>query len=216
MIAKSIWTSHRLLRSSHKNIMPENLVIATHNAHKTEEMRAMLKDRYAEIADLSDYPQIPEAVEDGTTFEENANIKAVAASWELSDTFVLADDSGLEVDVLKGEPGVYSARYSGENATDATNRARLLEELEKLGERGNKPTARFRCVLSLAKNGEVLGNFQGAVEGHIAAEESGDGGFGYDSIFVPDGYEETFAELPPEVKQAISHRARAVEAFQNN
>lgn len=196
--------------------MLEKLVIATHNSHKTEEMREMLKNRYAKIVDLSAYPQIPEAIEDGTTFEANANIKAIAASLALPDALVLADDSGLEVDDLNGEPGVYSARYSGGNATDATNRTKLLQELEKIGKGGDKPRARFRCVLSLAKNGEVLGNFQGAVEGHITAEESGDGGFGYDPIFVPDGHDETFAELPPEVKQAISHRARAVEAFQKS
>ncbi len=196
--------------------MLEKLVIATHNSHKTEEMREMLKNRYAKIVDLSAYPQIPEAIEDGTTFEANANIKAIAASLALPDALVLADDSGLEVDDLNGEPGVYSARYSGGNATDATNRTKLLQELEKIGKGGDKPRARFRCVLSLAKNGEVLRNFQGAVEGHITAEESGDGGFGYDPIFVPDGHDETFAELPPEVKQAISHRARAVEAFQKS
>ncbi len=194
--------------------MLEELVIATHNSHKTGEMRDMLKNCYSEIVDLSAFPEIPEAVEDGTTFEANANIKAIAASRALPDVLVLADDSGLEVDVLNGEPGVYSARYSGDDATDATNRVKLLAELEKIGERNKKPTARFRCVLSLVKNGEVLANYSGAVEGYIAAEESGDGGFGYDSIFVPDGYGETFAELPSEVKQDISHRARAVEAFQ--
>ena len=193
--------------------MLEKLVIATHNSHKTAEMREMLKGLYSEIVDLSAFPDIPEPIEDGKTFEANADIKSTAASLQLSDTLVLSDDSGLEVDALDGAPGVYSARYSGEDATDETNRTKLLEDLEKIEKRTHRPTARFRCVLSLSKNGEVLANYQGAVEGHIASTESGDGGFGYDPIFVPEGHDETFASLPPEIKQAISHRARAVEEF---
>jgi len=193
--------------------MQKKLIIATHNAHKTEEMREMLKDHFKEISDLSSFPEIPEAVENGTSFAANANIKAMEASRALRGMLVLADDSGLEVDALQGEPGVNSARYSGSEASDATNRAALLDCLEKIGQRSKKPSARFRCVLSLATDGEVLGNYEGAVEGVIAARESGEGGFGYDSVFIPDGYEDTFAELPPGVKQAISHRARAIAAF---
>lgn len=187
------------------------LVIATHNQHKTEEIRAILGRYFSEILDLTDHPQIPPADETGVTFEENATIKALEASKRLgAGVSVLSDDSGLEVDALGGAPGVYSARYSGEGATDASNRVKLLEELEKVGARGKARSARFRCVMVLASGGAKLAVFDGAVEGIITNLEKGEGGFGYDPIFVPQGHCETFGELASEVKNKESHRARAL------
>ncbi|MFT5856697.1 MAG: XTP/dITP diphosphohydrolase, partial [Verrucomicrobiales bacterium] len=144
-------------------------------------------------------------------FEENASIKALEASKVLGvGVSVLSDDSGLEVDALDGAPGVYSARYSGEGATDESNRVKLLEELERAGARGKLRSGRFRCTMVLASGGEKLAVFDGSVEGVIVNEEKGDGGFGYDPIFVPDGYCETFGQLSTEVKNRESHRARAL------
>ncbi len=186
------------------------LLVATKNAHKTAEIRAMLGLAW-EIEDLNAHPAVPAPEETGATFTENAAIKAVAAS-QLFAGLVLSDDSGLEVDALGGAPGVRSARYAGPGATDADNRARLLRDLAAVGARGKARSARFRCVLAVAQNGEVLATFDGAVEGVIINEEKGDGGFGYDALFVPDGYCETFAQLSGDVKNALSHRARALHA----
>jgi len=179
------------------------LLIATKNAHKTSEIRAILGDGWR-VEDLTGHPEISAPDETGATFAENASIKAVAASQTFPD-YVLADDSGLEVDALGGAPGVQSARYSGPNATDASNRARLLKELS-----GAESKARFRCVMALALHGKVLGTFDGFVEGHIGSSERGNGGFGYDSLFFPDGFRETFGELSSEIKNGLSHRARAL------
>ncbi|MEZ5326083.1 MAG: RdgB/HAM1 family non-canonical purine NTP pyrophosphatase [Verrucomicrobiales bacterium] len=190
------------------------LVIATHNAHKTDEIRAMLGDLAEQVTDLTQFPDIAPADETGTTFVANATIKALAACEALpAGTWALADDSGLEVDALDGAPGIYSARYSGEGATDATNREKLLRELEAAQARGKERSARFRCVLVLARNGEVVASCDGSVEGIITNEEKGDGGFGYDPLFVPEGHCATFAELSADVKNSLSHRARAVEAL---
>jgi XTP/dITP diphosphohydrolase len=164
------------------------------------------------VTDLNAHPEVASPEETGETFEANAIIKALAASERFPGR-VLADDSGLEVDALEGAPGVRSARYAGEHATDADNRARLLRELERAGVRGRQRTARFRCVLALAKHGKVLGTFEGAVEGVIIPVERGTGGFGYDPLFVPDGYCQSFAELPAEIKNRESHRARALAAL---
>jgi XTP/dITP diphosphohydrolase len=124
---------------------------------------------------------------------------------------VIADDSGLEVDTLGGAPGVISARYSGPGATDASNRAKLLAELRPfLHDPAAPVTARFHCVIALAHGGKLAGTFDGAVEGRILAEERGGGGFGYDPLFVPDGFDQTFAELPAETKNALSHRSSAL------
>lgn len=179
------------------------LLIATKNAHKTDEIRAILGSGW-EVEDLTAHPEIPAPEESGATFAENAAIKAVAAS-QLFPGLVLADDSGLEVDALGGAPGVTSARYAGPGATDADNRARLLREL-----RSFPAPARFRCVMVLARAGEVLGTFSGAVEGAIVSEERGGGGFGYDVLFVPEGFTQTFGELPGGTKNGLSHRARAL------
>ena len=185
------------------------LLVATRNSHKTAEIRAILGDGW-EVTDLQAHPEVISPEETATTFAGNAAIKAVAAS-RIFPGIVLSDDSGIEADALGGAPGVYSARYAGEHATDADNRVKLLRELETAGARGKQRTGRFRCVMALAENGEVLGTFDGAVEGIIINEEKGEGGFGYDSLFVPDGYCETFGQLPAETKNSLSHRGRALE-----
>lgn len=188
----------------------QSLVIATHNTHKTDEIRAILGDRFSEVSDLTALPDFVPPEETGTTFEANARIKALAASEKLpAGTLVLADDSGLEVDGLDGAPGVYSARYAGENANDAANRAKLLVELT--GKTGDARQARFRCVMAMARDNMVMATFDSTVEGVIIEEERGEGGFGYDALFVPEGYEKTFAELSAETKNQLSHRARALE-----
>ena len=184
------------------------LLVATQNPHKTAEIRAILGTGW-EVTDLNAHRSAIAPEETGETFAANAEIKAVAAS-HIFPGLVLSDDSGLEVDALDGAPGVRSARYAGENATDADNRAKLLRELETTGARGKARTARFRCVMALAENGIVFGTFDGTAEGVIINEEKGEGGFGYDSLFVPAGYCETFAQLSAEVKNRESHRACAL------
>ena len=184
------------------------LLVATKNAHKTVEIAAILGKDW-EVMDLTRFPEAAAPEETGVTFEENAVIKAVAASL-LFEGLVLSDDSGLEVDALGGAPGVYSARYAGEGAGDAANRAKLLRELAPRRRNGERFAARFRCVMAIAEKGATLGTFDGAVEGAVIDEERGEGGFGYDALFVPEGFQQTFAELPAEVKNGLSHRARAL------
>ncbi|MBL9145267.1 MAG: RdgB/HAM1 family non-canonical purine NTP pyrophosphatase [Verrucomicrobiaceae bacterium] len=180
------------------------LLVATGNAHKTQEIAAILGSEW-KVEDLRAHPQLSSPEENGTTFEANARIKAESASRELPGVLVLSDDSGLEVDALGGAPGVISARYAGPSATDADNRERVKRELA-----GRESTARFHCCMVLARGGQTLGVFNGAVEGRILITEHGSGGFGYDPLFVPDGYTETFGVLPGAVKNQLSHRARAL------
>ncbi|HEY5895889.1 MAG TPA: RdgB/HAM1 family non-canonical purine NTP pyrophosphatase [Chthoniobacterales bacterium] len=182
----------------------QHILIATRNAHKTKEIRQMLGARFV-VEDLNAGEDWPEIEETADTFAGNAALKALGIS-ALYDGIVLADDSGLEVDALAGEPGVRSARYAGEKATDADNRALLLEKLN-----GKSSPGRFRCSMVLARAGTQLATFDGAVEGTIINDERGAGGFGYDPIFIPDGFSQTFGELPAETKNQLSHRARALE-----
>ena len=189
----------------------KHLIIATRNPHKTREIQRILGADYA-ISDLCEYPEIPEAVESGRTFEENAVLKAIAASEQLPG-LILADDSGLEVDLLGGRPGIYSARYAGQNASDKQNIDKLLRELARTGSKQDERRARFRCVLAHARDGQILGIFQGTVEGTIANQARGEQGFGYDPVFIPEGFKQTFAQLPAEVKDSISHRARAIRSL---
>lgn len=184
------------------------LLLATRNSHKTREFAEILGSDF-EVRDLSGEPEAPLVEETGATFAENAILKAVAISKRFPG-LVVADDSGLEVDALDGAPGVYSARYAGPNATDKDNVGRLLSELRD--SRGAAPfTARFRCVLALARDGQLLGTFQGDVDGTIIESPRGGAGFGYDPIFQPSGSTKTFGELPSEEKNRISHRARAIQ-----
>lgn len=186
------------------------LVVATGNAHKTGEIAVMLSGHFDEVLDLRAYPDLTPAEETGDTFEANAALKALAISTALPGALVLADDSGIEVDALDRRPGVYSARYAGPGATDADNRHKLLAELSAVGARGPARSARFRCALVLAQGGEVLATFDGSVEGVLANQEKGSGGFGYDPLFIPEGHCETFGQLPESVKNQFSHRARAM------
>ncbi|MEX1118358.1 MAG: RdgB/HAM1 family non-canonical purine NTP pyrophosphatase [Terrimicrobiaceae bacterium] len=186
---------------------PHEVLISTRNAHKTGEVRRILGDPFR-VLDLSSAPDVADVEETGTTFEENATLKSVAASLVV-EGWVIADDSGLEVDALNGGPGVYSARYAGPSASDDENNALLLENLE--GVRGKNRSARFRCVIVLTRAGRKLAAFEGTVEGIIANAPTGTGGFGYDPLFIPDGHCSTFAKLPAEVKNQISHRAKALE-----
>ena len=187
------------------------LVIATRNAHKTREIQHILGPEFT-VRDLSAYPAISEIPESGISFEENARLKAVAASQRLPD-LVIADDSGLEVDALGGAPGIYSARYAGIEATEKEKIDKLLRELARVGARNDARRARFRCVVALACKGDLLGSFEGIVEGRIADRPQGHRGFGYDPVFIPEGFKQTFGELAAEVKNTISHRAKAIRAL---
>jgi XTP/dITP diphosphohydrolase len=186
-----------------------HLLLATRNSHKTREFAEILGDGF-EIRDLADAAELPAVEETGLTFEANAILKAVETSKCLPG-LVVADDSGLEVDALDGAPGVYSARYAGEGRTDADNVAKLLGELARFD---SAPfSARFRCVLALAQEGRILQTFSGLVEGTVVGVPRGRAGFGYDPVFQPRGFEQTFGELSSAEKNRISHRARAIRAL---
>jgi len=182
-----------------------NLLIATGNRHKFEEISAILKSPHRSFSSLRDLSDPPEVVEDGDTFELNACKKAVTLA-RFSGRWTLADDSGLEVDALGGEPGVYSARYAGEPSDDAANNCKLLG---KLADSQNR-RARFRCAIALSDPAGQARTVSGACEGTLLTAVRGRGGFGYDPLFVPLGHDQTFAELSPAIKNAISHRARAL------
>ena len=186
------------------------IILATRNAHKAQEIAAMLPTRFT-VKTLADFPAAPDVPETGTTFAANAAQKAEGISAVLPG-LVLADDSGLCVDALNGSPGVLSARYAGGHGNDAANNRKLLTELQTM--QGQAPFhARFVCAMSLARNGKQVAAFEGKVEGSISLSPRGTTGFGYDPLFVPDGYSSTFAEIAPSEKNAISHRARALAQF---
>jgi len=191
--------------------------VATRNPHKTRELQQILGSDFT-VCDLRAHSEISEIAETGTSFEENAKLKALAVSRKLPG-LVAADDSGLEVHALGGAPGIYSARYAGTNATNKERIDKLLEELARVDAKKEQRSARFRCVLVLARNGDVLGTFEGIVEGQIADRPRGSHGFGYDPIFVPNGFQQTFGQLRPAEKNQLSHRARALKklrAFLNS
>jgi len=187
------------------------LVVATRNRHKTYEIQQILGPGF-KVGDLAAHPDVSEISESGTSFEENAKLKALAASRQLP-ALVIADDSGLEVDALGGAPGIYSARYAGANATERDKIDKLLRELERVRAIDHRRRARFRCVVALARDMTLLGTFEGIVEGMIANEVRGDSGFGYDPVFIPDGFEQAFCQLPAGVKDTISHRAKAIRGL---
>jgi len=184
------------------------LLIATNNAGKIRELASLLSNLPLRLRRLSEFPHVEEVEETGRTFAENAELKARLYS-EQTNLRTLADDSGLEVDALNGAPGVLSARYAGAHATDLERNARLLAELNLTGD--ERRSARFICAIALYEPGEERAKvFSGVCEGRIAKGLQGAGGFGYDPLFIPTGYEQTFGELPDELKQQISHRARAL------
>jgi XTP/dITP diphosphohydrolase len=183
------------------------LIFASNNQHKLDEVSAILEPTGVEIKGLSAIGFTREIEETGTTFHENAAIKAKAIYDETGmDCF--ADDSGLEVEALNGEPGVYSARYAGQHGNHQANNLKLLEALKSQTNRN----ACFKTVIALMIQGE-LHYFEGRVDGQITEEIIGEKGFGYDPVFVPNGYNKTFAEMPAEIKNSISHRKRALEAM---
>ena len=184
--------------------MKKKLVVATNNAHKLEEIAASLGDEM-ELLSLKDIKCFADIPETADTLEGNARQKAMYI-YENYGMDCFADDTGLEVDALNGAPGVYSARYAGDGHDSEANMQKLLHELE--GKKNRK--AQFRTAICLIQEGkEYL--FEGIVKGEIIGEKRGGAGFGYDPIFVPEGYEQTFAELGNDIKNTISHRARAVE-----
>lgn len=181
------------------------IVFATNNQHKLEEIRAILGSSF-EVLSLKDIDCNVDIPETGKTLEENALQKAQYI-FDHYHVDVFADDTGLEVDALNGAPGVYSARYAGGEGHDSE--ANMTKLLNELGENNNRK-ARFRTVIALIQQGEVH-EFEGIVNGEIIRERRGGEGFGYDPIFQPDGYDQTFAELGKDIKNHISHRARATQ-----
>ena len=187
-------------------------VIATSNVHKVRELKRLLGDMPIEMCPASICGGMPDVVEDGATFAENAQIKAEALRQIApSNTWVLADDSGLEVDALEGAPGIYSARYAGEGARDGENVSKLLAEMKEVQE--GKRTACFHCALCLVDMDGNTTYFTGICEGRIAQKCDGDDGFGYDPVFIPEGYDQSFARLGEQVKDVIGHRGRAIQSL---
>jgi len=184
------------------------ILIATMNEGKLREYDRLLAEvPGVELETMASLPEPVNVVEDCDTFRGNALKKATEIA-KVAGMACLADDSGLEVDALDGQPGVYSARYAGEGATDAENNAKLLDELS--GAADGERVARFRCAIVIVDgSGRELATAEDACEGHIGREPKGTHGFGYDPLFVPDGYTQTMAELGPETKNKISHRAKA-------
>ncbi len=192
--------------------MPEPLVIGSQNPKKAVELAALLEGLPWDVKSLADFPALPEAVEDGDTFEANAIKKAHYYATQLN-LWCVADDSGLVVDALDGAPGIYSARYAGPNCSDADNNAKLLTALAEVPEA--KRTARFMCCAAIVHPGGKPYTEMGTVEGRILFEHRGNHGFGYDPLFVPEGFETTFGEMPLEAKHAISHRGRAFKKLRD-
>jgi XTP/dITP diphosphohydrolase len=188
------------------------IVLATGNKGKIAEFRSMFKELMPDVVirGLRDFPQITSIEETGTTFEENARIKAETVS-RLTGHVAVADDSGLEVDALGGRPGVYSARYSGHDATDERNYRKLLKELQNIP--SDKRTARFVCVITAyAPNGETLVS-RGTWEGRITTSPMGDNGFGYDPVFWDDAANMTSAQMDQAMKNSRSHRGKALQSL---
>lgn len=201
------------MRAKFENSETMKLVFASNNAHKLDEVRKILAD--VEVLSLREVGFLQEIDETGETLEENSRLKAATVwQWLLNHALdtemdgVFADDTGLEIEALNGAPGVYSARWAGEPSNDANNRAKALHELSGKDNR----SARFRTVITWVGH-QVNVQVEGIVQGKMALEEHGTGGFGYDALFIPEGYTDTFATLSAEEKNSISHRARALEAL---
>lgn len=185
--------------------MIERLVLASQNSDKISEMQALLQPLGIEVLSTNDFPQLEEVIEDQDSLEGNA-VKKARYVAQMTGLPALSDDTGLEVDALDGAPGVYSARYAGENASYRDNLRKLLKEME------NQPTrsAQFRTVAALVNDSSFF-TFEGVCKGEILTEERGEKGFGYDPVFKPEGFSKTFAELDVDTKNQISHRGRAIQ-----
>lgn len=191
--------------------MKKQIIVSTNNSHKVDEIKKILDDDSFIVLSKSEIGLGDlEIVEDGESFEENSYKKAKELKTRTIYT-VIADDSGLMVDALNGQPGVYSSRYAGEEGNDLKNNKKLLKELKDLPY--EKRTAKFVSVISVITEDNRHLSIYGECKGHIAFEEKGENGFGYDSIFIPLGYEKTFGELEEKIKNQISHRAKALERF---
>jgi XTP/dITP diphosphohydrolase len=184
----------------------KTIILATRNQGKVREIRSLINDLPLEIISLLEMPDVPEVVEDGETFQENA-LKKATSIFQATGIPALADDSGLEVFSLDMQPGIYSARYAGERVSYADNNRKLLAAMKSFT--ANQRRARFRCAAVFIAN-KIKIITEGICNGRIIEELRGSGGFGYDPLFVPDGYQQTFAELPIEIKNQISHRAKAL------
>jgi XTP/dITP diphosphohydrolase len=191
----------------------KTLVLATRNQGKVEELRQMLSEYNIEVKGLDAFADCPEVVEDGKTFKENA-IKKAKTIADFVRLPALADDSGLEVDALNGRPGVYSARFAGENATDQENMNKLIEMMKSHPD--SERSARFRCVLALAAPGKEIWTCEGACDGEIVPQPIGTNGFGYDPIFYLPSLGKTMAQLGPAEKNEISHRGQAVRQLKEH
>ena len=185
--------------------MVDILVLATTNKNKVKEFQEMVSDFPVEIRSIADFGTIPECIEDGETFDDNAYKKALHTAKILG-LPAIADDSGLEVEALDGAPGVYSARYAGENATDADNCDKLLQEMQGVSNR----KAAFKCVLSIAVPSGPALTYEGSCEGTLLEEKRGTSGFGYDPLFYFEEFGKTFAECNSEEKNKVSHRGKAL------
>ena len=185
------------------------VILATRNPGKVREIVAIYAPLELELRPLADYSEIPQMREEGTTYADNAAAKARAAALRMG-LVALADDSGIEVDALGGAPGVHSARFLGASASDGERNARILFLLE--GVPKERRTARYRAAVAVARPDGTVRVFDGVCEGQVAVAPRGTAGFGYDPIFMPEGAQQTIAEIPLEVKNRISHRARALRA----
>ena len=193
--------------------MSKKLIFATTNEGKMKEIRMILSDLGMPILSMKEAGIHVEVVEDGTTFEENALIKATEIAKEVENCIVLADDSGLEIDYLNGEPGIYSARYAGENTSYDIKNNMLLERLA--GVPAEERTARFVCAIAAAFPDGTTEVVRGTIEGQIGYEMAGENGFGYDPIFYVPEYKCTTAEMDPETKNQLSHRGNALRAMRD-
>lgn len=190
--------------------MTKELLVATRNAGKIRELRLLLKEYPIKVSSLLDYSDMPEIIEDGDTFEANASKKALVIAKHTG-RIVMGEDSGLEVRALDDRPGVYSARYAGENATDQENNNKLLKELKNIPM--SRRDACYRSYIALADPKGVIGIVDGSCHGFIATVPKGTNGFGYDPLFIVPQYHKTFGQLNPSIKAEISHRAWALKKF---
>lgn len=184
------------------------VVLATRNAGKVREIEDILAPYGFEVISMREFPELGDIIEDGSTFKENAMIKATTVAGQTG-LIALADDSGLEVDALDGAPGIHSSRFAGEEKDDQANNRKLLELLSDIP--AEQRSARFKCVVAIAEPDGWVHLAEGSCEGIIINEPRGEGGFGYDPLFYVPDYDKTFAELDPAIKNKISHRARALE-----
>lgn len=204
----AFWENHGICIINHKRSIMKRLIIASNNTGKIKEISEIIGSRGFELLSLKDIGFTGEIMEGCHSFKENA-IKKALCVMGFAEELTLADDSGLEVDALGGQPGVLSARFSGQHATDESNNKKLLRLLSNIPE--GERNAQFRCVMALVHSNGERDIAEGICRGRIADKPKGDNGFGYDPIFIPDGYDKTFAELGDGVKNAISHRSIALE-----